>query len=420
MHRLLAGLVVSLAVPPSLPAADWYQFRGPTAQGHADSKNLPTEWSPTKNVAWRTEIPGLGWSSPVVAAGKVFLTTAVQDGDQLSLRALRLDAKTGHIDWNVEVFKTARKDAGPAHGKNSYASPTPIVEAGRVYVHFGHLGTACLNTSDGSKVWANRDLKYSPVHGNGGSPAIAGDKLILSIDGTDRQEVVALDKATGQVAWRTPRDAKPGKGFSFGTPLVITVNGREQVISQGSNVVMALDPQTGKEVWRVRYDGYSVVPRPVFGHGLVYAATGYDNPGLYAIRPDGTGDVTDSHVAWTVKKNAMPRNASPLLIGDALYVVSDGGLVTCLDANTGKERWNENLARPHSASPVYAGGRVYLLAEDATGTVFAPGSSYDPVATNKFAEKGGAAKYQSLASYAVDGDALLMRTAKALYRIEKK
>ncbi len=317
------------------------------------------------------------------------------------------------------MFKLPVKEAERRHGKNSFASPTPWVEGGRVYLHFGHLGTACLNTADGSPVWATQELKYSPTHGNGGSPVISGDKLIFSIDGS-RQEVVALDKHTGKVAWRTERKAKKGSTFSFGTPLLITVNGKEQVVSQGTNVVMALDPHTGKEIWRVQYTGYSVVPRPVFGQGLVFVCTGYDDPGLYAIRPDGTGDVTDTHVAWTVKNNGMPRNASPLLIGDALYLVSDGGLVSCLEAKTGKERWNVNLSKPHTASPVYAGGHVYLLAEDGTGTVFEPGSEYVDVAKNPSPDKTKAAGFQALASYAVDGDALFLRTAKALYRIEKK
>jgi outer membrane protein assembly factor BamB len=393
--------------------ADWHQFRGPTGQGHAEGKNLPTEWSPDKNVAWRTELPGKAWSSPVVVAGKVYLTNAVQSPAELSLRLLRLDAKTGAIEWDREVFKVAVAETGKSHTKNSYASPTPVVEGDVVYAHFGHLGTACLNAKDGSPVWANQTLKYSPVHGNGGSPAVVGDKLIFSIDGSDKQLVVALDKKTGTVAWQTPRNAKPAKAFAFSTPLPITVNGREQVVSAGSDVVMALDPATGREIWRVGYKGYSVVPRPVFGHGLVYVCTGYDDPGLYAIRPDGQGDVTRTHVVWTVKSKAMPRNASPVLVGDALYTVSDTGLLSCLDAKTGGVRWDETLGGEYSASPIVANGLVYLLSEKGVGTVFRPGAGYDPVATNKLGEK-------ALASYAVDGDALFIRTEKALYRVEKK
>jgi outer membrane protein assembly factor BamB len=416
MHRLLLAASLTLTLALTLSARDWPQFRGPTAQGHADAK-LPTEWGRTQNVTWRTEVPGLGWSSPVVVGGRAYLTTAtpgtVTRPVAQSLRAVCLDAASGTIVWDVEVFPQ-EASAPNIQAKNSHASPTPVVEGDRVYVHFGHTGTACLNTADGSRVWANRELRYSPVHGNGGSPLVAGDRLIFSIDGTDRQAVVGLDKATGKVAWQTPRNAKPAKGFSFCTPLLITVNGREQVVSPGSDVVMAVDPKTGKELWRVRYPGgYSVVPRPVFANGLVYLSTGYDNPSLFAIRPTGSGDVTTTHVAWTLKKASVPRNSSPVVVGDALYMVSDRGVLTCVDAKTGAERWTENLNRPFSASLVHAGGLIYALAEDGTTVVFRPGESYDPVATNKLGEK-------ALASPAVDGDALLVRTEKALYKIEKK
>ena len=414
MPRFRSSLALTLAL--TIPAyADWPQFRGAGQQGHApDGANPPTEWGPGKNVAWRTEIPGTGWSSPVIAGGKVFLTTAVPQGDgpkpDQSLRAVALDAKTGKVVWDVEVFRQDGATAPGIHGKNSHASPTPLVDGDAVYVHFGHMGTAKLNAADGSKVWATQELKYAPVHGNGGSPVLAGGKLIFSIDGADRQSVVALDPATGTVAWETPRKANPAKTFSFCTPLAITVNGREQVVSVGSDVVMGLDPAAGKEVWRVKFSGYSIVPRPVYAAGLVVFSTGYDSPVLYAVRPDGAGDVTATHVGWTSKKGA-PRNASPLAVGDALYCVTDAGLLTCFDPKTGKERWNEGLGGAYTASPLLAGGRAYLLSEDGTGTVFKPGAEYDPVATNKLGEK-------ALASPAADGTALYVRTAKAVYKFE--
>ncbi|WP_439622924.1 outer membrane protein assembly factor BamB family protein [Gemmata sp.] len=414
MPRAALALCFALALALPVAAAEWVQFRGAAGDGHADAAKLPTEWDQTKNVAWRVELPGNGWSSPVAAGGKVYVTTAVpgEGKGDYSLRALCLDAKTGKTLWDAEVFKEDGKTAAKIHSKNSHASPTPVLDGEFLFVHFGHLGTACLKANDGSKVWTQEALKYTPVHGAGGSPVLAADKLIFCIDGVEKQAVIALDRKTGKVAWQTPRDAKPKKPFSFATPLLIAVGGKEQVVAQGSDVVMALDPKTGTEIWRVKYNGYSVVPKPLFANGTVYLSTGYDNPVFYAIRADGTGDVTDTHVAWTVKKG-VPRNASPLLVGDAIYMAADDGTLTCIDAKTGAERWNERVGKAYSSSPVFANGHVYLLAEDGTATVFKPGSSYDPVATNKMGER-------ALASYGVDGDALLLRTEKALYRIERK
>lgn len=411
---LLAVLLSVVALVPLRAAADWPQFRGPTGDGHAAKAQLPTQWDPTRNVAWRKELPGKGWSSPVVAAGKIYLTTAVPGaakGDY-SLRALCLNAQTGAILWDQEVFKEDGKTAPPIHSKNSHASPTPVVDGDQLFVHFGHLGTACLQAGTGKIIWTQQSLSYKPVHGAGGSPVLVGDRLIFSIDGADKQLVVGLDRASGKVAWQTPRAVTAPKPFSFCTPTVITVNGRQQVIAPGSNVVMALNPQTGQEIWRVRYEGYSVVPKPVYGNGLVYLSSGYDSPVLYAIKPDGTGDVTSTHVAWTVRKG-VPRNASPLLVGESVYLASDDGFLTCLDARTGKERWSERVGKAFSASPILAGDHLYLLDEEGLTIVVKPADSYEPVAKNRMGEK-------ALASYAVDGAALLLRTEKALYRIEAK
>ncbi len=416
MHRFAFGCLLTLTLTLTLGAADWYQFRGPDGSGHADAKP-PTEWNAKQNITWRKELPGVGWSSPAVVGGKIYLTTAVPQGDgakpDYSLRAVCLDAKTGNVEWNVEIFKQGA-DAPKIHKKNSHASPTAVVEDGKVYVHFGHMGTACLSAKDGTKVWATQELKYSPTHGNGGSPIIVGKNLVFSVDGTDKQMVVALDKTNGKVAWQTPRNNKTGASpFSFSTPLLIKVKDQEQLVSAGSGVVMSLDPKTGKEIWRVTYgSGYSVVPKPVFANGLLYVCTGYNTANLVAIKPDGKGDVTTTHVAFTVKKNA-PLNPSPLVIGDALYMVSDAGVLSCLDAKTGAERWTERVEKAYSSSPLYANGLVYLLDESGTTTVFKPGAVYDEVAKNKLGEK-------TQASCAFDGDAMLLRTEKALYRIEKK
>jgi len=415
MGRQFLGCIVTMLLAPLMHAADWNQFRGPAGTGHAESKNLPIEFGPEKNVVWKTPIPGAGWSSPVVVAGKVYVTTAVPNGEgpmaEQSLRTLCVDETSGKILWDVEVFKQTAADQTKVHRKNSHASPTPFVEDGKIYVHFGHMGTACLDAATGKTIWTQR-LKYTPVHGNGGSTVVYKDLLLFSIDGTDAQKVVALDKATGKVKWETPRDAGPKSPFSFSTPTPITVNGKDQIISAGSDVVMALEPATGKEIWRARYPGgYSLIPKPLFVHGLVYVCTGYNKPILLAVKPDGTGNVTESHVPWKATAN-VPHTPSLLILGDYLYMVSDKGILSCLDAKTGQEKWNERIGGSYSASPLFAGGHIYLFSEEGDAIIFKPNEKeYTPVVTNKLGER-------TLASPAVDGNALFVRTAGHLYRFQ--
>jgi outer membrane protein assembly factor BamB len=414
MLRSILPLALAGAVLAGTPlhAEDWPEFRGPTAQGVSQTDNLPTQWSATKNVAWKRQIPGLGWSSPVIAAGKIYLTTAapVDNSKDLSLRVLCLDAGDGKVLWNVEVFRPDNKKSPQIHSKNSHASPTPIVTPDRLYVHFGHEGTACLDLT-GKVLWRYRD-PYPPVHGAGGSPVLVDGFLVFSTDGLRERVVVALKADTGKVAWKTPRPGKPVKHFSFSTPLVIEVNGKKQIVSPSSDVVCAYDPATGKEIWHANYAGYSVIPRPVFGHGLVYVVTGYDAPGMIAVRPDGTGDVTDTHVKWSLTNNA-PHTPSVLLAGDELYMVSDRGIASCLDAKTGEVHWSKRLpGKGYSASPILAGGKVYFLSEDGVGTVIKAGKAFEQVANNPLGEK-------TLASYAVADGALFIRSARHLWKIGK-
>ncbi|MEW6158351.1 MAG: PQQ-binding-like beta-propeller repeat protein [Verrucomicrobiota bacterium] len=393
----------------------WPQFRGPTGQGHSNARQLPLEWSDTgseqKNIAWKRTIPGQGWSSPVVQGDRIYLTTAVTEGNRLSLRALSLEARKGELLWNVEVFGHDSGAAPRIHNKNSHASATPIVENERLYVHFGHQGTACLDLS-GKILWQNTELNYSPVHGNGGSPLLTPNLLIFSCDGASDPFIAALDRNHGRVRWKTPRRTDATRTFSFSTPLLITVNGRSQVLSPGSNALGAYDPETGEEIWRVRYDGYSVVPRPVFGHGLVFFSTGFDRPIVMAVRPDGKGDVTETHVAWKLSRGA-PNTPSLLLVGDELYMVSDGGISSCVDAKTGDVHWQERVEGGYSASPVYANGRIYLQNERGLGTVLNPGKTFEKLATNPLPER-------SLASYAVIDGAFIIRTEQHLYCIRSK
>jgi outer membrane protein assembly factor BamB len=384
-------------------AEDWPQFRGPTGQGLSAEKNLPLSWSETENVRWKVAIPGQGWSSPAIQEDRVWLTTAIDHGK--SLRALCLDRETGRIMQDTEVFRLS--DPGPIHEKNSHASPTPVLEGDRVYLHFGSYGTACIRTS-GEILWKNQELKYYHRHGPGGSPVVYGDLLIISCDGYDIQYLVALDKLTGKIRWKRPR-----AGYqAYTTPLIIQAAGSHQVVSPGAYRAISYEPSTGKEIWSIRYDrGYSNVPRPVFGHGLVFICTGFDSPALVAVRPDGHGDVTDTHMVWTVTRGA-PLTPSPLLVGDELYMVSDNGIATCLDAATGSTHWRERIGGNHSASPIYADGRIYFLSEEGESVVIAPGREFKKLATNRL-------DAYTLASMAVSGGAIFIRSQTHLYRLEQ-
>ncbi|MBI4584954.1 MAG: PQQ-like beta-propeller repeat protein [Planctomycetes bacterium] len=382
-------------------AEDWPQFRGPGGEGHSSEKDLPLIWSETENIAWKAAIPGLGWSSPVIHGEQIWLTAALDGG---SLRALSLHRDTGKLFQGIEVFKN--EDLGPIHSKNSHASPTPIIEKNRVYVHFGAYGTAALST-DGKILWT-AELRYNHRHGPAGSPVLFEELLIISCDGTDVQFVVALEKETGKVRWKSNRHGP----MAYSTPLILRGNGAEQLISTGGNRVLAYDPRNGKELWWSDYDGYSLVPRPVFGHGLLFICSGFNNPSLFAIRPEGKGDVTRTHVEWSLSRG-VPLTPSPLIVGDELYIVSDSGVATSLDARTGKPHWQSRLGGNFSASPVYADGRIYFLNEEGETTVIAPGKEFKKLAANQLPGR-------TLASMAVSGKAIYLRTDTHLYRIQKR
>jgi outer membrane protein assembly factor BamB len=409
VQRLLVLLLIAGASALT-QAEDWPQFRGPTGQGHATERGLPLEWSETKNIIWKTPVPGLGWSSPTVANGRVWLTTVVESKERrgrvsASLRALAFDIATGREIVNVEVFRL--DDAGYVNPKNSRASPTPIVDGDRVFVHFGAEGTAALSTS-GEILWTTH-LRYESQHGNGGSPTLYRDLLIINCDGNGGDAyVVALDTASGKPRWKTARRRPADQAYS--TPLVITVGQQDQLVSVGAYRAAAYDPLTGQEIWRVSYgDGFSNVPRPVFGQGLVFIATGFQTPALIAVRPDGKGDVTRTHVAWTITRGA-PYTSSPLLVGNDLYYVSDTGVLSLADAASGQIVWQQRLGGNYSASPVFADGRIYFQSEEGMTTVIAPGREFRRLASNRL---DGA----TLASMAVSGGSFFIRSHSHLYRI---
>ena len=411
--RAGAWLIALLSLASASLSAQWPEFRGPTGQGHSSETGLPLDWSESRNVVWKTPVPGVGWSSPVVGGGRGWLTAAVEDGERggsrgLSLRAIAFDSASGKEVVNVEVFKVER--TARINPKNSHASPTPIVDGERIYVHFGALGTAALNPA-GEVLWRAR-LPYESQHGAGGSPALYGDLLIVNCDGNGGDAyVAALDVRTGKIRWKTTRRHPADQAYT--TPLVIRVGDRDQVISIGAYRAYAYDPASGREIWRVSYEpGFSNVPRPVHGHGLVFIATGFQEPALMAVRTGGSGDVTRSHVAWTLKRGA-PFTPTPLLVGDELFVVNDIGVLTCVDARTGAVLWQQRLGGNYSASPVLADGRIYFQSEEGVTTVLAPGKAFQRLAASQL-------DGVTFASMAVADRSFYIRSSTHLYRIANK
>jgi len=415
-RRLLAPLVGLALAAPSGAGDRWTEFRGPSGTGHSDATGLPREWSETTNVAWKAAVHGRGWSSPVVLGRQVWLTTATRDGHELSV--LALDRETGKVLHDILMFRVEKPEDTASF--NSFASPTPVIEEGRVYVHFGSYGTAALDTKTGEPIWTRRDLPCNHWRGPGSSPILHGDLLIVHFDGYDVQYAVALDKSTGRTVWRAERthDYRTDDGDrkkAYATPVVVEAGGRSQLVSQAAKAVLSLDPATGRELWRVRHESHSAATRVLFANGLLYVGTGRGPSELLAIRPDGEGDVTDTHVAWRAARG-IGSKPSPVVVGDLVYTVSDkGGVVTCLDARTGAEVFRRRSgARGHTASALYADGVVYLFAEDGSALALAPGREYQELGRGQLGEGG------VMATPAIAGKALYVRTEFHLYRIENR
>ena len=409
---LLAGLLFLWS--PSTSRAQWPQFRGPDGQGHSNAKGVPLRWSESQSVAWKTTIPGEGWSSPVIAGNQVWLTSSQKGGK--SLRAICVDRTTGGLVHNIEVLTT---DAvGPKHVQNGYASPTPVLDGKHVFVHFGSRGTACLD-SDGKIVWKNTSLPFVAPQGAASSPILHEDKLILCCDGTDSQFLAALDKRSGSVVWKQPRkhlERVSDKGFfkmAYSTPLVVKVDGVTQLVATSAEHVAAYDVKTGKEVWWMPYMGFSLVGRPSFGNGMLYVVGSIklDHHAVYAIRPGGKGKIADNQLAWH-RSGGIPHVPSPLLVGKELYVVHDKGTAMCLDALSGKVAWKNRLGGNFRASPIQVEDRIYFCNQEGKTTVVRAGREFKVMATNQL-------EGSFLASPAVAGRALFLRSDTHLYRIEE-
>lgn len=392
---------------------DWPDYRGPSCDGHVIAQDLPLTWGEQDNVTWKTAIHGRGWSTPVIADGRLWLTTATDDGRQLF--AICVDQASGDIVHDRLLFSVDKPE--PRHELNSYASPSPVIGDGRVFVHFGTYGTACLDAASGEVLWQRRDLTVDHIVGPGSSPLLHDDLLIFHQDGGDVQYVIALAADTGETRWRTDRSVdfgtlEPDYRKAYDTPIAIDQDGRALLVCVGAEATMALDAATGGEVWQARYRGFSMSSRPVAGNGLVYVTTGFMTPSMLAIACGGTGDVTASHIRWTCK-SSVPNQTSPILEGGRIYFISEGGIVSCLDATTGEQLGRRRLPGEYSASPIISGNRLYFPNREGLCTVLDADPELGVLAENTL-EDG------FMASPAVAGRALFLRSKTHLYRIEAK
>ncbi len=410
---ILAAFVCVFSLPGY---GNWPAWRGPTADGHSDMQGLPLHWSETENITWKTALHDFGHSTPVVWDDQIWLTTAREDGTVFY--AVGIDRNSGEVLRDIEVFHV--EEPQEKNNLNSYATPSAVIEAGRVYVHYGTFGTACIDTASGEILWRRTDLNCDHMQGPASSPLLFETLLVVTLEGTDKQFMAALDKRTGETVWQYNRpyeafkDTAPVYLKSYQTPVIVDTGGKPQLVSNGALQVTGHEPRTGAEIWRVWYRDDSSISSIIHGHGLLFVNTGGPPGGsrLWAIREGGTGDVTDSHVVWKMEDDP-PHQSSPVLVGDLLYTVSDKGVLCCLEATTGQRVWSERLKGNFGASLLTAADRIYVSNTRGMTTVFAAGREYRELAVNQL-------DGELWASPAVTENALLLRTKTHLYRIENK
>ena len=394
----------------------WSQFRGHYGNGIIKSTSAPINWSENTNIDWKTPIHDRGWSSPVIWNDQIWMTTATKEGNKMY--AICVNKLSGKIEHDIHVFDVKSPQA--ITNENTYASPTPVVEEGRVYVHFGTYGTACISTKDGQILWKRRDLNCDHEIGAGpaSSPFIYNNFLIFNVDGRDVQYVIALNKETGETAWKTNRSVdfsgvQVNQRKAYGTPFIIPRGNSNQMVSIGAKGVYSYDPENGKELWKAEHRGWSIAPRPVYGEGLVFTMIDRDRPEMWAINPNGSGDITETHIEWKETKR-MPPRASPIIIKGLLFVVDRNGYISCIEAKTGKSIWQKRMKGRFSASPILANNLIYFFNEDTVCTIIKPTRELVIVAENKLSSD------KLMATPAFDENSIYIRTEKKLTRIVKK
>jgi outer membrane protein assembly factor BamB len=422
MRNLLILLFLALGL--HLQAENWPLFRGPTGQGHSSEKNLPVQWSAQSNVLWKASIPGEGWSSPIVWNDRVFLTSATEQGTRCHV--ICVDRTSGKVVWDKEVFEQVplRKE-----GKNSYATPTPVTDGKSVFAVFGDGSVAAMNFQ-GDVLWTNREVQFYSRHGLGASPIIYEDLLIMPYDGSnrigtpgqypnntpeerlgwqlpwDKSFIAALDLKTGKRRWTGKRGMSR---IAHATPVLLGENGSTQLISVAGDAIQGFNPKTGERIWTAYAQGEGLVPSPVIGEGLIFAASGFEKTTLRAVRTGGKGDVTQTHIAWEQRKG-VPTQPSLIYFKGHLYGITDGGIATCFNATDGNILWQERIGGNHCASPVCADGKIYFLSEAGETTVINAAPEFHEIAKSALNEK-------CQSSIAISQGNIFIRTDKNLYCI---
>lgn len=418
MKRILPLLPVLILSATILRSENWPQFRGPSNQGRSTETGLPLKWSATENVLWKTPIPGESWSCPIVWNDRIFLTTATDNGQ--TCRVLSLEAKSGKVLWNKEVFQQVprRKET-----RNTYATPTPATDGERVYACFGDGSFVALNFS-GDIVWTNRDYKFYSQHGLGSSPILYRDLLIMARDGSsdgedkkvgwqtpwDQSRVLGLDARTGQERWQSKRGLSR---ISHGAPAIWEHDGKAEVVSEAGDVVQGFDVRTGERLWSSEVIGEGKVPSTVLGDGLVFTSGGWGGKEtIKAFRLGGKGDLKETQLVWEQKKN-MPKVPSMIYVKPFLFAITDGGVAACLKSDTGELVWQERIGGNFSASPVAAEGRIYFIGDNGDTTVIEASPEFKVLAKNSLGEK-------VQASPAISHRRIFIRTEGTLYCLGEK
>lgn len=412
---LVSGISSCFAVAQT---NNWTHFRGSKLDGISSEKIVPVLWNDSTHILWKSPIHGKGWSSPVVFGNQIWCTTATEDGKQMY--GICADMATGKILFDIKLFEPEKVYG--KHGINTYATPTPCIEDGFVYLHFGTYGTACLRTNDGSVVWKRTDLNCDHVQGPGSSPILYKDLLILHLEGVDVQYLVALDKHTGKTVWQKerPRECytplEPIGKKAYITPIIIQVDGKDVLISNGAAVCIAYDPNTGEEIWRIVQGEDSTIAMPVYENGVVYfytsfvtASDGTKRAELLAVNPKGTGNIRETNILWRLSSPIL-QLLTPLIKDGFIYTVDTQNMLECIDAKTGSIVWSKRMKSKYNASPVFAGGNIYFTSVNGETLVIKPGNKLDVVAENKL-------KGEVYATPAIAQESIILRTGNMLYRI---